>query len=179
MQLLQYGVTANPSCSMKDGTKFGEWANCWAGKEIDHLNGKCGTSSAIAHTSWVPWLGYTDVYKRFFYEQTVVGRASSIIHEARHAQGWCSHKGSCKRGNSCDPDFWNGCVGFGSSKGAGANAYQVIWLNHLAVRGRPERVNKAMKQAAVAYARSLLTDAFEKIPCLTMTDDGSIYEKCK
>src|SRR5215211_8238082 len=69
----------------------------------------------------------------FFYNENVVERAATILHEARHAD-WCGHNGNdgsnkCPaRSDSCDESFENGCKGVGSPSGRGATGYQALWL---------------------------------------------------
>jgi len=63
------------------------------------------------------------------YDETVVLRAAVVVHEARHIRGKCVHKGSCLAGESCDPNYMNGCVGEGSSYGRGPmDTWSFGWL---------------------------------------------------
>jgi hypothetical protein len=178
LQLLAYGVTANPTCSTSS-SNVGLWAYCWAGNNIDELNGRCG-ESARAYTKFGPIIdNYTDLYMPFFSDETVVQRAATIFHEARHAHGWCTHDNSCVDGNnSCDPTWDWGCVGTGSGTGIGANAYTVVFMNWFAATARSNWINSSIRYDAVAEGNYYLSHRFGFDPCFRMNSAGYTYATC-
>lgn len=102
LQVLAYSVTSSPTCSTSN-SNVGYWAYCWSGNSIDELDSSCSNSSR-AHTVYGPIIdNKTELRAPFFYDENVVQRAATIFHEARHAEGWCGHQGSCSGGN-CDPN---------------------------------------------------------------------------
>lgn len=179
LQLLAYGVTATPTCSTSSNN-VGFWAYCWAGDSIDELDGRCTNGSLRANTQFGPVVdNYTQLYMNFFYGETVVQRAGTIFHEARHASGWCSHDSSCPDGNnSCDPNWSNGCVGFLSGSGAGANAYTVLWANWFATTARSNWITTATRNDAIAEGNYYLNRRFGSDPCFRMNSAGFTFQTC-
>jgi hypothetical protein len=99
-------------------------------------------------------------------DETVVQRAGTIFHEARHAQGWCDHTDSCLDGSdSCDPNWANGCVGVGSGSGKGANAYTVPYMNWFATSARAGWINTTIRANAVSEGNKYLSRRFGTDPC--------------
>jgi hypothetical protein len=178
LMLLGYGVTNTPTCSTSSAN-VGMWAYCWSGNSIDELDGMCGNSPR-ARTNYTPGIdNYTNLYMAFFYDETVVQRAGTIFHEARHAQGFCSHTSGCVDGNdSCDPNFNNGCVGVGSGSGRGANAYTVLYMNWFATTARPDWINQSIKDDAIAEATRYLNNRFETDPCFRLDSNGFSFQTC-
>lgn len=182
LQLLAYGVTASPTCSTSSNN-VGMWAYCWSGNSIDELDGRCGSSTSTsprAFTMVGPIVdNYTELYMPFFYDETVVQRAGTIFHEARHAQGWCAHNSECADGNSsCDPSWGGGCVGFGSSSGIGANAYTVLYMNWFATSARSGWINSSIRADAVAEGNRYLSRRFRLDPCFRLDSAGYPYTTC-
>lgn len=169
---MAHSVTANPTCSPDDSDNVVTWSYCWAGEAIDELDGRCGDGSERAWTSWVPGFQWTDLYWPFFYDETVVQRAGTIFHEARHAHGWCEHQGNCPRGASCDPNWGDGCVGIGSGPGPGANQYQVQWLSWYLNSARPEWTSPGLAESAWSEANDILIGGFEQDPGFRLVIDG-------
>ncbi|HMJ11022.1 MAG TPA: hypothetical protein VK524_06420, partial [Polyangiaceae bacterium] len=178
LQLLAYGVTSAPTCSTSNAN-VGFWAYCWSGNEIDELDATCSEASR-AHTQFGAVIdNYTDLRLPFFYDETVVQRAATIFHEARHAHGWCSHDNSCLDGNdSCDPNWGSGCVGFGSGSGAGANAYTVLYLSWFATSARSNWITTTHRQNAVAEGNYYLSRRFGSDPCFRMNSAGFTFATC-
>jgi hypothetical protein len=178
LQVLAYGVTSAPTCSTSN-SNVGLWAYCYAGNSIDELDGVCGDSPR-AYTQAAPVVdNYTNLYMAFFYGETVIQRAGTIFHEARHAQGWCQHDGSClDGGDSCDPNWANGCVGIGSSSGVGANAYTVLYMSWFAATARSNWINSTIRADAVAEGNRYLARRFGQDPCFRLNSAGYSYSTC-
>lgn len=185
LMLLAYGVQGGGTCTPDGNPNFAVGRYCWAGNELDELDGRCGSGSASsgtrAHTEFFPVIAdeYTELYWPFFYGESVVERAATIVHEARHAHGLCQHEGNCPRGgSSCDPSYEDGCVGFGSGSGKGCNAYQVLYLSWFAYSARDGWITQAIRDHAVFEANTILARAFEKDPCFRLASDGTSYMTC-
>lgn len=63
---------------------------------------------------------FIDLYQTFFYEIDSVWRASTIVHEVRHAHDGVQHDGgtACPGKSACDRSWSSG----------GANTYEALWL---------------------------------------------------
>jgi hypothetical protein len=178
LQVLGYAATGTPTCSTSSSNVC-LWAYCWAGNSIDELNGRCGESSRAYTKFGIIIDNYTDLYMPFFYDETVVQRAGTIFHEARHAQGWCSHTSDCSDGNSsCDPNWGSGCVGFGSGSGVGANAYTVLFMNWFATTATSAWINSTIRQNAVDEGNYYLSHRFGTDPCFRLNSAGYSYQTC-
>ncbi len=138
----------------------------------------CG-DNAVAITAFGGLDDYTELYIPYFYDQAAPVRASTIFHEARHANGWCSHTDNCLDGeDACDPNLYNGCVGWGSGSGMGANGYEVVYLNWFATTARSTWINSSIRANAVAEASRILSRRFETDPCIRMNSAGYTYSTC-
>lgn len=173
LQFLAFSVTNEPTCSTNDSDNVATWAYCWSGEAIDELDAECGDGTERAWTSWTVGFQWTELYWPFFYDETVVQRAGTIYHEARHAHGWCDHQGGCNRNVSCDPNWANGCVGVGSGSGPGANAYQVSWLSWYLNTARPEWTSPGLAESAWGEANTVLIDGFGEDPGFRLASDGT------
>jgi hypothetical protein len=124
------------------------WAGRFARENIDELDGRCaGTNpNAIAHTQWGAGDEYTELYMGFFFGSTVSMRASTIIHEARHAD-WVGH----------DEDGNDSSWGYN-----GAWRFQVSWLAWF-IKGC-QNSSTAMKVAARQRANAILNRNFVEDP---------------
>jgi hypothetical protein len=98
-----------------------KWGGNYAAREMDELDGTCSWPSSWGKTTHGGIFvdEKTEVYKGFVYELTPAGRARTLIHEARHADGEdsASHDGNdgsnaCPAGgSSCDENYsstWSG-----------------------------------------------------------------------
>jgi hypothetical protein len=178
LQLLAYGVTTSPTCSTSNAN-VGHWAYCFSGNNIDELDGSCATDARATTVVGTIIDNYTELKAPFFYDETVVQRAATIFHEARHAHGWCSHTGGCLDGSgSCDPNWNNGCVGFGSGDGPGANAYSVRFLSWFATTARASWINATIRANAVAEGNYFLARRFETDPCFRLDSSGFSFKTC-
>lgn len=176
LQLLAYGVTATPTCSTSD-SNVGLWAYCWSGNAIGLLDSDCDMDSRATTKYGILVSTSTKLHTSFFYDENVAQRAATIFHEGRHAQGWCQHQGNCARGN-CDPNWANGCVGFGSGSGKGSNAYTVLFLNWFATTARATWINISIRNAAITEGNDYLSGAFSTDPCMRMNSEGYTFSTC-
>jgi hypothetical protein len=178
LQLMAYAFTTAPTCNTSS-TNVGLWAYCWAGNSLDELDAVC-SNSARAYTVAAPVVdNYTELYTPFFYEETVIQRAGTLFHEARHADGWCQHTGGCADGGeSCDPSYNDGCVGIGSSSGKGANGYTVLYMAWFANAARANWTNLSIRADAVAEGNRYLARRFEKDPCFRLSSNGTSFKTC-
>lgn len=124
LNLLDFYGTSKPAGS----SNWLPWFYSFASNAIDELDGRCGSGCPGAcagcgsFTNAINFRGLddrTELYWPFFYAQNVFGRASIIVHEARHADGKGHNGGTtCGNGGSCDTTWaYNG-----------ANRYQVLYL---------------------------------------------------
>jgi hypothetical protein len=180
LQLLAYSHTNAPTCTTT-GSNVLDWAYCWAGDNLDELDGRCGSGNLVdggrAYTQGGPVIdNYTELYWKFFYGETVVQRAGTIFHEARHMDA-CLHNGNggCPSGgDSCDREYNGGCLGWWSGKGA--NAYTVLyswWFASTAVWVAP-----GAKANAVSEANNYLAKKFNTNPCFRINSAGASYSVC-
>ena len=124
------------------------WAGRFARENIDELDGRCAgdNPNAIAHTVHGAGDEYTELYMKFFFGPSVSMRASTIIHEARHAD-WVGHDDG---GNDSSWEY------------NGAWRFQVSWLAWF-IKGC-ENSSTAMKVAARQRANAILNKNFTKDP---------------
>lgn len=172
LAMLGYGATPTPSC---DGGPDARSAYCWAGNAMDELQGSCDDpATEIAHSAWGPAIdNYTELYLKFYFDHTVVERASILVHEARHAE-WCGHNADrCPAGASCDYSWSVGCSGFPNDAGAGANAYQVYYLMTLGRYGTPAYTTSISRKNAFDFANVVMDNFFVLPPCWRLTADGA------
>lgn len=160
------------------------WGGNYSMREIDELDGRCGDGSSRAYTRWGTFIdNYTRLYMPFFYNENVVERAGTILHEARHAD-WCGHNGNdgsnkCPaRSNSCDESLTNGCGGFASPSGNGATGYQTIWLWWFIVDADSITGTTTRKDFARDEANRILDTMFDNRPCFNITSSGATVSTC-
>ncbi len=134
------------------------WGRRYVRENSDDLRSKCGDGSAIA-TSFSGWFvdDRIELYLGFFYSETVVERAGTLVHESRH-QGGKGH----------NANFPVGSV-FGSGGGAdsswdyhGAWMYDTLYLWWFFAAGT--RTTTAMRQRARQRGNLLLDNAFASPP---------------
>ncbi len=125
------GIELNRSRALDDYEyydSFLKWASAYVWQNTYRVNGNChrdcetvgSTHCVIARTVRGPFRNdYTDLYQTFFYDLDAVFRASTIVHEVRHARDAISHD-ACACGNvtACDSRW--------SKKGA--NTFELMWL---------------------------------------------------
>jgi hypothetical protein len=180
LQLLAYAGTPNPSCD-SSGLSMLDWAYCWAGNAIAELDAGCDAGPGErAYTEFVPALSnYTELYFTFFYSETVVQRAGTLVHEARHADGRCEHAGNCPRGTSCDENYgYQSCTGTVSGSGAGANTYQVDYLLSFVHRARADWTSTPIHDNALDEATEIVTRGFAEDPCWRPDSTGAHVCTC-
>jgi hypothetical protein len=162
LYLLLFSVS-NPALSRNDRNgSFLRWAYNYSADGIDELDGRCGDDDGIRATTW--WGGWifvdyrTELYWPFFYDENVVERAGTIVHEARHAYGK-GHDGGegCKSGVSCDLRW----------ESYGANYYHVMYLAWF--RAAAVNTTSAMKDRARDGANYRLVNHFNIYPGFTIS----------
>jgi len=107
---------------------FLKWASAYVWQKTYRINGNCNrdcetvfsTTCVIARTVNGPFRNdYINLYQTFFYDLDAVWRASTIVHEVRHARDGISHDAcACSNGSACDARWSR----------AGANTYELMWL---------------------------------------------------
>ena len=108
---------------------FLKWASAYVSQKTYRVNGNCfrncrtveSTRCIIARTVTGPFRNdYIDLYQTFFYDIDSVWRASTIVHEVRHARHGVQHNGGsgCQNESACDLRWSTG----------GANTYELMWL---------------------------------------------------
>lgn len=134
------------------------WFYAFASNEIDELDARCGFGNPNGCTTARTWWGAgvndrTALYWPFFYGLNVPARASTIVHEARHADGRGHNGGSgCPRNGSCDKTwgYW------------GANTYQVMYLWWLRAQGN--LTTPAVRALARTRGNNILANGFNTRP---------------
>lgn len=185
LQVLRYAVSATPNCS-DTLENVGFWSYCYAKNAIDELDADCEWGSRATTHRGLDFR--TALHMPFFADESVVQRAGTIFHEARHSGGWCSHTSGCASGaDACDPNWSSGCVGTGSGSGKGANAYTVLFMHWFATTARPEWTSPTIRDSAVIEGNDYLSNRFDSDPCFRMSvgdylnenaGAGVIYKTC-
>jgi hypothetical protein len=160
------------------------WGGNYSMREIDELDARCGSNSTTrARTQWGAGDNYTELYLPFFYNENVIERAGTLLHEARHAD-WCGHSGNdggnkCpSQSASCDESFTDGCSGFGSPSGRGAVGYQALWLWWFTVNADSITGTAVNKAFARDEANRLFNTMFDVNPCMNITSSGAVIKTC-
>ena len=121
---------------------------------------------------------FAPLYKGFYYSEHVVMRASTVAHEARHAEGWCQHQGNCKRGVSCDRSWTTGARVSEVLLERGRMRTRLFgtpgWQPPVGQSGFSDLI----KSSAWTEATQLLEETFEKDPRWEMGKDGYLYATC-
>jgi hypothetical protein len=108
---------------------FLKWSSAFVWQKTYRINANCSRSCqsvesqscAIAKTTTGPFRNdYIDLYQTFYYGIDSVWRASTIVHEVRHARDQVLHSGGtgCPRRSACDRSWSR----------AGSNTYEMLWL---------------------------------------------------
>ncbi len=163
---------------------FLRWAGNYTIRELDELDGRCEDGVSHAYTRWGTIIdNYTNLYMKFFYDENVVERAATLVHEARHAD-WCGHNGNdgtnpCPAKDiACDEKYKDGCEGTGSPSGRGARGYEVLWLWWYAVEADADHSSTTMKDFARDTANVVLNTMFDVDPCFNITSNGAKVTTC-
>ena len=153
-------------------------------REIDELDAMCtGGRTSRAYTAYGPIIdNYTELYMPFFYNENVLQKAGTLMHEARHAD-WCGHSGNswlqlvgkgCISGStSCDKSFEDGCSGVGSPSGKGANGVQALWLWWFTFDADNFHGTNPLRDMARDEANRILDTMFDEAPCFNITRNGA------
>ena len=158
------------------------WGGNYTIREIVTLKGRCGAdnSNTRARTRHGGWEEWTKLFIPFFYNENVVQRAGTLIHEARHADG-CGHNGNdgtneCSSGRSCDEEYKNGCND-GTSRRGGVGI-QILWLWAYAAGADAQHSNSTMKVFAQDEANSRIEKKLDVHPCFTINSNGDKIITC-
>ncbi|MCA1623239.1 MAG: hypothetical protein LC768_11560 [Acidobacteria bacterium] len=135
------------------------WGRRYVRNNIDDLRSKCGDGSAIATAfSGVFVNDRVELYLGFFYAESVVERAATLLHEARHMGG-----------KSHNADFPAGSIYGEGNSGAdsswdyqGAWMYGVLYLWWFYAAGA--RTTSAMRERARQIGNRDIDNAFAKHP---------------
>ena len=136
-----------------------QWGRRYVRNNIDDLHSMCGDGSAMA-ASFSGWFvnDRVELYMPFFYQASVVERAGTLIHEARH-QGGKGHNAKFPSGSV----FGAGQDGADSSWGyQGAWTYEAGYYWWFYAYGA--RTTSAMKQRARQLGNMVIDNAFATHP---------------
>ncbi|ALU44249.1 hypothetical protein [Pseudoalteromonas rubra] len=99
------------------------------------------------------------------YDQDVIGRAATLVHEARHMDKSHGNAGGACSGSSCDPNWsYNG-----------SNTYQALWLWWFAVNAND--ATPAMRASAEQHANYTINRRFVTPPAYHADKDAEIINK--
>ncbi len=144
----------NPATAPSDFTgNFLRYAYNYSAREIDELDGRCGnrrTFGTVAQTVRGGWWvdDRTELMSPFFYGKSVPERAGTIVHEARHADGWSHHSCSCPRRTACDRSWFD----------YHANTYGILYMWWFIDSG--VNTTSAMKRRAQYRVNNVLAEGF-------------------
>lgn len=184
IELVNYAAPVDATTTDDFSGNFLHWAGNYTIREFDELDALCGDGTYSAYTRWGPFIdNYTNLYIEFFYDQNVVERAGTLVHESRHAD-WCGHNGNdgsnpcMAASSSCDEEYRNGCSGIGSPSGRGAIGYEVLWLWWYAFEADSQHSNATMKAWARDDANRILNTMLDVNPCFNITSNGDKINTC-
>lgn len=157
---------------------FLKWMSAYVSQKTFRVNGTCNRDCENVHSNHctiartvdgIARNDYINLYQSFFYEIDSVWRASTIVHEVRHARHgvWHDGGGACPRGSACD---------YGWSS-AGANTYEQIWL--AAYYFAPERhpfISDARRERAKALFHYGSVNSFAKSSWWTLDKLADVNE---
>jgi hypothetical protein len=149
---LTYSAGARPNPLIDLKRPMTEWGWRYVQNSLDELDGRCTNGSYVAYTRWGgPFVdNWTQLYLMFFNESVVL-RSGTLLHEARHAGGDKKHD----VGN--DDSSW---------EYNGAWRWHVVWLWWFWDRGQSTSV--AMRDLARQKANAILSSRFQKSPGFTI-----------
>ncbi len=159
---LHYSTPAGPA---KDGKDWGgnilRWGATYVRNHADELDGSCEKKAAYAtcYNCRAPIVDeYIVLHQSFFYELSVVERAATLLHEARHDEKDHDADDECPRKASCDSSW----------EYEGSNRYQVSWLTWFVTEGI--NTNVVMKKRALDRANRILSSGFAEKPSFILDD---------
>lgn len=108
---------------------FLKWMSAYVSQKTYRVNGSCHRSCRTVNSSLCVIAktvtgrlrnDYIDLYQTFFYDIDSIWRASTLVHEVRHARHGVLHDGGagCAHKSACDRRW----------SSAGANTYELMWL---------------------------------------------------
>jgi hypothetical protein len=159
------GIELDRGRSLTDFTyydTFLKWASAYVYTNTYRVNGNCARSCLNVTSDWCEIAktvtgtfrnDYITLFQSFFYDIDAVLRASTIVHEVRHARNGVMHAGGngCARHASCD-ERWST---------RGANTFEMMWL--AAYYYTPENhsfITRARRERAKVYFNTLRHGAF-------------------
>ncbi|MFY9622231.1 MAG: hypothetical protein WAQ99_20615 [Pyrinomonadaceae bacterium] len=159
------------------------WGGNYTIREFANLKGRCGSDDIVAETLFggFPWDNYTKLFIPFFYDEDVVTRAGTLIHEARHADG-CGHNGNdgsnecIAESESCDEKYKEGCND-GTIRRGGVGI-KILWLWAYAARADSQHSNSSMKVFAQDEANVRLNTFLDVDPCFNINSSGDKIITC-
>ncbi len=142
---------------------FLAWASAYVRQRTFRVSGSCeracrsvGSSSCTTARTVSGRLRkeYILLYHSFFYDIDSIWRASTVVHEVRHAQDGRLHLGrACGRRFSCDR-AWSE---------AGSNTYEMLWLAAYFHSGQDtDYISEVRKARAEAVFETLRLTAFDQ-----------------
>jgi|ERR1043166_2941755 hypothetical protein len=135
------------------------WGCRFARNAHDDIRARCSKDSYGAYSWWGPFTDdRCELYLIFFYNLDVVGRAATLLHEARHLDG---------QGHDANFPSWSalgpGKSGADSSWGyEGAWMYDALYLWWFYAAGA--RTTNVLRQQARQRAQFIIDNAFAKHP---------------
>jgi hypothetical protein len=150
LNLLDFFGTSMPAGS----SNWLPWFYAYSSDEIDELDAGCDFGQANGCTNARTWTGAqdnrTELYWPFYYAtvMNVPARASTIVHEARHAGGKSHNCTGCANGGSCDSSWAY----------SGANYLQILYLWW--VRAQGTGLTTAVRGMAQTRGNVLLGNRF-------------------
>lgn len=131
------------------------WGGHYARSHIDELDARCGDGTPFAGTQVGPGDKWTQLYLKFFFSLDVCARASTLVHEARHADATKAHNSAGQ-----DPDWAY----------KGSYRWQVAWLSWFL--NQCTNTSAALKVRARQHANSLLANRFATDPGFRLDAQG-------
>jgi hypothetical protein len=180
IEMLCYAMPSDPTSTNDFSGNILHWGGNFSMREFDELDGECfGDSGQRAYTLWGSVDDYTELYVPFYYDENVVERAATLLHESRHAD-WCDHSGNdgsnpCPaHSESCDERFDGGdaCDGVGSPTGMGATGFQALWLWWYLVEADSGHINTTMRFWAKDEANRIFDTMFDVCPGFSINVAG-------
>lgn len=119
---------------------------------------------------------HTELSFKFFYESDVALRASTVYHEARHADVGCDHV-DCPPGGlnphpegACDSSWSPGC----GSSGLGAYGFTVVYDAWFINAARSNYTNITIRDRVWNNVYAVLAASFVQDPCFRLAQDGTM-----
>ncbi len=166
--LLENSSSNNSSGNYSGGVIH--WAYDYVKKESPEIEGSCSGDAMAGATSGF----WCDIALFFcderielmanFHVQSAPVRASTILHEVRHIDGYDHDAGKdCPRGGSCDSRY----------SYRGANTLSIQWLAQFVRMGR--YTTPFMKEDVLSFANHVLARRYRTCPDFSLSPQGNFY----